>query len=66
MVTNQVIPISFVISHRILFILSAAPEPIIDELMMCGVLTGKPKMEAMKINPMEVTCESSAFNGLIR
>lgn len=65
-VTNQEVTISLTTLQRILFILSAAPEPTIAELMICGVLTGIPKMEATEINAIEVTCESSAFIGLIR
>jgi hypothetical protein len=64
-VNTQVVTISLAIRHQTLFTRSEAPEPINEEPITNVVLTGKPKIEELTINPIEARCELKAFKGRI-
>ena len=54
-VIAQVVAIWLATYQRTLLMRSDAPEPIKDVLITCGLLTGIPKAEAVRIIPDEAT-----------
>lgn len=66
MVTAQVVAIRLATCQRTLLMRSAAPAPNNAVLITCGLLTGIPRAEAVRIKLEEATWEAKAFKGRMR